>query len=150
MVMRLTRALARVGRIHVCSAPSAPTTVALGGADAQPSSASVRRITNGQASGLKLSWPQSERNSPQLLVGSSRDARATCRSCGHLGSRERSALRVHAGVFCRHFAETRRRVGKERTFRDCRDQCGTWHADGCVLDSRVCPVCLRAHINTNQ
>eukprot|EP00966_Prymnesium_polylepis_P076609 1775736-Prymnesium_polylepis.1 len=33
MVMRLTLALARVGRVHVCSAPPAPTT-ALGGARA--------------------------------------------------------------------------------------------------------------------
>eukprot|EP00966_Prymnesium_polylepis_P202149 4683106-Prymnesium_polylepis.1 len=81
--MRLTRALARVGRVHVCRAQSAPTTVALGGADAPPSSAHVRRITNGQASGLKLSWPRLEITSLQLLVESSRDARATCRSCGH-------------------------------------------------------------------
>eukprot|EP00966_Prymnesium_polylepis_P315964 7300163-Prymnesium_polylepis.1 len=79
--MRLTLALARVGRVHVCSAPLAPTMVALGGADAPPSSARVRRITIAQASELKLSWPRSERISIQLLVGSSREARATCRSC---------------------------------------------------------------------
>eukprot|EP00966_Prymnesium_polylepis_P294833 6808690-Prymnesium_polylepis.1 len=80
--MRLTRAIARIGRVHVCGAPSAPTTAAQGGADAPPSSARVSRITTGQASGLKLSWPWSERISLQLLVGSSRDARTTCRSCG--------------------------------------------------------------------
>ena len=80
MVMRLTCALD--------GGASAPPSAAVVGADGalhtctRPTRAStrVRRVTIAQPSGLKLSWPRSERNSLQLMVRSSRDASVRSRS----------------------------------------------------------------------